>query len=62
MLYSNLKLLREQRRFTRMKMAREIGVSFFTYNRIESGKSFPSMEHLEKICKVLECKIANLIR
>lgn len=51
---NDIKLLRQRCLLSQQDFAKELGVSFATINRIESGKSKPTyktMKHIDDYCK-----------
>lgn len=55
-----LKYLRATNEMTVSSMAREAGLSRYTYSRIESGKRRPTMPELEAIADALGVKLYDL--
>ena len=56
----NLKYLRRERGLTQEQISEKIGIDIRQYSRIETGKGFPSLSTLEKLCEVLEVEPAYL--
>ena len=50
----NLKFYRKNRGFTQEAFAEKIGIETSNLSKIECGKSFPRIETIEKIVKVLD--------
>ena len=55
-----IKELREQRNLSQEFVAEKLNINPANYWRIENGVSYPKPENLEKICSVLNVKIAEL--
>lgn len=55
-LANNMKLARNQKKLTQMRLAELCETSVNYIGLIETGKRFPSAEMLEKIAKALELK------
>ena len=55
-----LKALRAIRGWTQVDAARRIGVTNCTISLWETGKSFPSIKHIEKICEVYGTHYDNI--
>ncbi len=49
---NNLRYYRNQSKLTQSQFAENLNLSTNYYNAIENGKNFPSLEVIEKICKV----------
>ena len=48
---NDIKLLRQRCLLSQQDFAKELGVSFATINRIESGKSKPTYKLIDDYCK-----------
>lgn len=57
----NLENLRNSKDLTQDAVAGQLGVSRATYINIESGKSKPNIEQLEKLAKIYDASISELI-
>lgn len=57
----NLKLARIKKGLTQMELARLIGVSVATINRIETGKQVLKVDMLNKLANVLEIPVNELL-
>lgn len=55
----NMKIIRLKKRFTQTALAKEVGVSRSTINKIENGHGNPSLELLERIAKTLDCSMKS---
>jgi len=63
MLSKNLRHYREKRGYSKLKLARETGLSARCIEHIEYGKAInPRIETLERISNVLEVSIEELIK
>ena len=60
-LSEELKNIRKQRKWSQSDLAREIGVSFATVNRWETGKTQPSKLAYEKIIKIIKRDKHNVL-
>lgn len=56
----NLKHLRKERGLTQEQLSEMINLDVRQYSRIETGKGFPSLSTLEKMCSVLKINPACL--
>ena len=56
----NLKYLRKEKSLTQEQLSEKINIDIRQYSRIETGKGFPSLSTLEKLCEVLEVEPAYL--
>ena len=56
-----LKILREEKGFSREKLARELGISAGTIFCWETNKHTPSFKNLTKLSQVLETPVSELI-
>lgn len=62
MLSTNLKLYREKRGYSKLKLARETGLSARCIEHIEYGKAKnPRVETIKKLSKVLKIPVDELI-
>jgi transcriptional regulator with XRE-family HTH domain len=52
---------RKARSLSQEKLAVELGVSWSTVNRYESGKNTPSLNRLRLIADVLDVEVADLL-
>ena len=52
--------LRKKRGISQEKMAENIGIAPRNLSKIETGVTFPSIETLEKIIFLLDCKTSDL--
>lgn len=50
----NLRAARKSKRMTQAEVAKAIGVSTNIYGRYETARTWPSIETLQEICKVLD--------
>ena len=57
----NLIKLRVTNKYTQEYVAEKSGISLLAYRNIESGKSKPNLSTLEKIAKVYDIDVANLL-
>ena len=57
---SNLKKLRKARNMTQEQLAEALNVSLPNISYIETGKTYPSVETQEKLCKVLKVNYPDL--
>ena len=57
----NLKLARIKKGLTQMELARLIGVSVATINRIETGKQVIKVDMLNKLANALEIPVNELL-
>ena len=56
----NLKYLRKEKGLTQEQLSEMINLDIRQYSRIETGRSFPSLATLEKLCDTLEINPAYL--
>ena len=56
----NLKCLRKEKGYTQEQLSEMINLDIRQYSRIETGKGFPSLSTLEKLCEVLDINPAYL--
>ena len=56
----NLKYLRRERGFTQEQLSEMIDLDIRQYSRIETGRGFPSLTTLEKLCTALKVNPAYL--
>ena len=56
----NLKYLRKSKGYTQEQLSEKINIDIRQYSRIETGKGFPSLATLEKICEILDISPAYL--
>lgn len=56
----NLKYLRKEKGLTQEQLSEMINLDIRQYSRIETGKGFPSLATLEKLCEVLDINPAYL--
>ena len=56
----NLKFLRKEKGLTQEQLSEMINIDIRQYSRIETGKGFPSLTTLDKICEVLDVSPAYL--
>ena len=56
----NLRYLRKKKGLTQEQLSEKISIDIRQYSRIETGKGFPSLATLEKICDVLDISPAYL--
>lgn len=56
-----LKAIRTRRLLTQKELAEKIGVSWQTVSEWESGRQQPRMQHLRKLCTVLEVSPDELL-
>lgn len=56
----NLKFYRKRKNLTQNELTLAINKSYNYINGIEQGKSFPALDVIEEICKVLEIKPVQL--
>jgi len=56
----NLKYIRKEKGFTQEQLSEMINLDIRQYSRIETGRSFPSLVTLEKLCEALEINPAYL--
>lgn len=56
----NIARMREKRKFTQYKLAKEIFTDQSNLARIEDGKVNPTVKTLLKISMVLKCKVKDL--
>lgn len=61
-LHKNLKALRLQRGLTQARVAELSNISLRTYQRIESGKTSPTVEQAEQIARAVRVSFADLYR
>jgi len=57
----NLKLLRKERKFTQVQLAKKTGISSNYYARIERDEENPSLEVLKEISKALKVKSSEIL-
>ena len=63
MLQENLKKYREEKGYSKLRLARETGLSARCIEHIEHGMSTnPQLKTLQKISKVLDVSIGDLIK
>ena len=55
-----LKQLRKQRKLTQEQLAELVSVDFRHISYLENGKSFPSSELIERLCKTLNVTYSEL--
>ena len=56
----NLKQIRKEKGLTQEKLSEMINLDIRQYSRIETGKGFPSLATLEKLCDTLDINPAYL--
>ncbi len=56
-----LKRIREKRKLTQTALAERVGVRQGTVARIETGERNPSMDLLQRLAKVLEVTVEELL-
>lgn len=56
-----LKVLREQKEYTQEEIANKIGIARQSVSKWENGINEPDFDTLKKLCKILDCSIADLI-
>ena len=56
----NLKYLRKEKGLTQEQLSEMINIDIRQYSRIETGKGFPSLATLDKICDTLDINPAYL--
>lgn len=57
----NLKLFRKKKNWSQTELAKNAGTTLTHINRLETGKSNPSIEIVQKIALALEVSIDNLV-
>ena len=57
---NNLKFYRKQKKLTQNELTLAINKSYNYINGIEQGKSFPALDVIEDICRVLEIRPSQL--
>lgn len=57
---NNLKRLRSKRNLTLEQLSEEIGISYQSISRVESGHQFPNIPNLELLCKYFDVQPAVL--
>lgn len=57
----NLKEIRERRNLTQKALAELLCISDRTVSSWESGRTEPSMNMIEQLCKALNCKKSDLV-
>lgn len=57
-----LRYFRLRAGMTQKELAEASGISQAVVSRIENGKDYPSIDTLEKLCKVLYIKAADILR
>lgn len=63
MISENLKRIREEKGYSKLRLAREAGLSARCIEHIEYKKvKAPQIDTLEKICKVLKVSVEDLIK
>ncbi len=61
-LADSLKRLRADAGLTQTQMARRLGISQPTLNRLENGAQNTTLKTLTQICRVLRCDVGELLR
>ena len=56
----NLKFIRKEKGFTQEQLSEMINLDIRQYSRIETGKGFPSLSTLERLCDTLDIDPAYL--
>lgn len=56
----NIKLIREQKRYSQLYMANCLKISQSSYNKIENGQSQLSLERFHQICKIFDMTMDEL--
>ena len=57
----NLYILRKRRNMSQEKLAERVGVSRQSVSKWETGRGYPEMDHILKLCEIFHCKINQLI-
>ena len=57
----NLYVLRKRRNMSQEKLAERVGVSRQSVSKWETGRGYPEMDHILKLCEIFHCKISQLI-
>lgn len=57
-----IRLMRKRRRFTKKELAEKAGISSYYVNKLEEGKSNPSIEIVDKLAKALNINIDYFTR
>jgi len=58
---TNIRKLRENRDFTQKQIAAELGIGYSNYNKMENGFREPSVEELQKLAKLYDITVDELI-
>jgi transcriptional regulator with XRE-family HTH domain len=59
-LAETLRKLREDAGITQKEMAKRLGLSHPTLNRLEAGRHYPNLRVVEQVCRALRCDIGDL--
>lgn len=62
MLRNNLRKIRKNIKISSEEIARRAGISYSTYNKIETGKANPRLETALRISKVLKVAVETLFK
>lgn len=62
MVGKRIRQLREWRNYAQCYMALQLGIDQSTYSRIESGRTPPRVDRLERIAAILEVPLETLLR
>ena len=57
----NLQHLRATRNMTQEQLAMMVGVSRQSVTKWESGRSYPEMDKLMKLCQIFDCTLDELV-
>jgi len=58
---SNIKQIRELRKYSQEYVAQELGITQPSYARIESGATIPKIDRLQRIAEILEIDMSFLL-
>jgi len=58
---ANIRKLREERDFTQKQIAAELSIGYSNYNKMENGFREPSVEELQKLAKLYDITVDELI-
>ena len=58
---NNIRKLREDRDFTQKQIAAELGIGYSNYNKMENGFREPSVEELQKLAKLYNITVDELL-
>ena len=59
--FVNLQKIRKEKGITQQKLAKKLGVDQTTISKWEKNETYPRLENLKQIAKILQCSLDELV-